>query len=95
MLDFAHSVRDFVDEASNERIDWAEARELALRPRTVHDRLGGAIADRLLILCRETDNDDLPPIYHEWSARPRGVSECWVFQQEVEQACAAVNGPDF
>jgi hypothetical protein len=42
--------------------------------------MSDAITNRLLLLCQVSDDEDLPPLYHEWAARPRGVSERWVLQ---------------
>jgi hypothetical protein len=95
MLHIARSVRHFIAEASDDRIDWAEARELAHRSCSIRDRIGDVIVDRMLLLYRATEDEEMPPIYHEWAAHPWGVSELWVLQQAVEQACATVNEPDF
>jgi hypothetical protein len=84
----------FVD-ASTDRTDRAVVREESRRPRTVRERMSEAITDRLLLLCQVSDDEDLPPLYHEWAARPRGVSERWVLQQAVEAACAALSEPSF
>jgi hypothetical protein len=46
-------------------------------------------------LCRAEDDADLPSVYHEWAARPRGVSERWVLQQAVDAACATLGAPGF
>jgi hypothetical protein len=64
-------------------------------PRSVRERLGEAIVDRLLLLCRADDDEDLPARYHEWAARPRGVSERWVLQQSVDSTCATLGAPGF
>jgi hypothetical protein len=61
----------------------------------VRERLGDSIVDRLLLLCRADDDDDLPALYHERVARPRGVSERWVLQQAVDAACASLGAPAF
>jgi hypothetical protein len=54
-----------------------------------------SVRDFLLLLCQVYDDEDLPPLYHEWSARTRGVSERWVLQQAAEAACAALSEPSF
>jgi hypothetical protein len=95
LLDVARGVREMVTEARAERNDRADSRALARLPRSVRERLGDSIVDRLLLLCRADDDDDLPALYHEWAARPRGVSERWVLQQAVDAACAALGAPAF
>jgi hypothetical protein len=84
-----------VTEARAERNDRADSRALARLTRSVQERLGDAIVDRLLLLCRTDDDEDLPALYHEWAARPRGVSERWVVQKAVDTACATLGAPAF
>jgi hypothetical protein len=95
LLDVARGVREMVAEARADRNDRADSRAQARIPRSVRDRLGERILDRLLILCRAEDDTDLPSVYHEWAARPRGVSEPWVLQQAVDAACATLGAPGF
>jgi hypothetical protein len=95
MLDIAWSVRAFVSDASIDRTDRALAREESRWPKTVRGRMSDAITDRLLLLCQVSDDEDLPPVYHEWASRPRGVSERWVLQQAAEAACASLSEPHF
>jgi hypothetical protein len=78
LLDVAQGMRDMVIEARLDRNDRNDAREVARRPRNVRDRLGESLTDRLLLLCRASDDDELPPLYHEWAARPRGVSQHYI-----------------
>jgi hypothetical protein len=98
LLDVARGVREMVTEARAERNDRADSRALARLPRSVRERLGDAIVDRL-ILCRaandEDEDEDLPALYHEGAARPRGVSERWVVHQAVDAACATPGAPVF
>jgi hypothetical protein len=75
LSDVARGMRDMVTEARLDRNDRNDAREVARQPRTVRERLGESLTDRLLLLCRAPDDDELPPLYQEWAARPRGVSE--------------------
>jgi hypothetical protein len=95
LLDVARGVREMVTEARAERNDRADSRALDRLPRSVRERLGDAILDRLLLLCRADDKEDLPALYHEWAARPRGLSERWVVQQAVDAACATLGAPPF
>jgi hypothetical protein len=46
-------------------------------------------------MCRAPDDDELPPLYHEWAARPRGVSERYILQQGVDAAAAVLDVPSF
>jgi hypothetical protein len=95
LLDVARGVREMVAEARADRNDRADPRAQTCIPRSVRDRLGETIVDRLLLLCRAEDDADLPSVYHEWAARPRGVSERWVLQQAVDAACATLGAPGF
>jgi hypothetical protein len=67
MLDIACSVRDFFSKARDDRTDRAKARAVTRRPHTVMERLSDTILDRLLLLCRLSDDDNLPPLYHAWA----------------------------
>jgi hypothetical protein len=84
-----------VAKARVDRNDRADSRAQARIPWSVRDRLGETIVDRLLLLCRAEDDADLPSVYHEWAARPRGVSGRWVLQQDVDAACATLGAPEF
>jgi hypothetical protein len=95
LIDVARGMRDMVAEARSEQNDHLESREEARRSRTAREKLGEAIADRLLLLCQAPDDDDPPHLYHEWAARIRGVSERYVLQQAVEDSCAVQNVPVF
>jgi hypothetical protein len=88
LLYVARGMQDMVAEARLDRNDRTDAREMARRPRTVRERLGEALTDRILLICRSPNDEDLPPIYHEWAARPRGVSERYTLQQSVDAAAA-------
>jgi hypothetical protein len=61
LLDVARGMRDMVIEARLDRNDRNDAREVARRPPTVRYRLGESLTDRLLLLCRAPDDDELPP----------------------------------
>jgi hypothetical protein len=74
LLDVARGVRDMVSESRAEREDRYNSCEVTRRPRTIRERLGEVIVYLLLLLCR-VDSDEDPPMYHEWAALPRGVSE--------------------
>jgi hypothetical protein len=95
LLDVARGIRDMVIEACLYRNDRNDARELARHPRTVQDRLGDSLTVRLILLCRAPGDDELPPLYHEWAARPRGVSDLYILQQGVDAAAAVVDVPSF
>jgi hypothetical protein len=62
LLDVVRGMRDMVIEA---RLDRNDAREVARRTRTMRDRLGESLTDRLLLLFRASDDDELPPLHHE------------------------------
>jgi hypothetical protein len=52
-------------DASLNRKNRAEAREDARRPNTVRERLSDIIVDHLLLLCKASDDNNLPPVYHQ------------------------------
>jgi hypothetical protein len=67
LLDVARGVGDMVYESRVDRNDWANSREVTRRPRTVRERLGEVIGDRLLLPCRVDTNEALRPTYHAWA----------------------------
>jgi hypothetical protein len=60
LLDVARGVREMVAEARADRNDHADSRALSRLPRSVRDRLGETIVDRLLLLCCAEDAADPP-----------------------------------
>jgi hypothetical protein len=95
LLDVARGVRDMVAESRVDRDDRAFSREVARRPRTVRERLADGTVERLLLMCRVDNDESLPAAYHEWAARPRGVSERYVLHQAVDAASAILGVPSF
>jgi hypothetical protein len=59
----------------------------------MRERMSNTITDCLLMMCQETDDDNLWQVYHDWASRPRGLSEHRVFQQRMEAACATLGKP--
>jgi hypothetical protein len=92
LLDVARGVRDMVSESRAEQEDRANSRGVTRRPRTIRERLGDVIVDCLLLLCGLNNYED-PPAYHEWAARPRGVSDHWVLQKSVNATSANLGVP--
>jgi hypothetical protein len=95
LLDVARGVRDMVTESRADRDDRAFSREVAQHPRTVRERLGDGIVDRLLLMYWVDNDESLPATYHEWDTHPRGVSERYVLQQAVDAASATLGVPSF
>jgi hypothetical protein len=95
LVEVARGMRDIVAEAWAERINRYDSRDEDHHPKTVHEKMGDAITDRLLLLCRATCDEELPRLYQEWAAHTRRVSERWVMQQAVEASCAVLSVPSF
>jgi hypothetical protein len=95
LVEVARGMRAMVAEARLDRNDRSDAREVARPPRTARDRLGEALTDRLLLMCRVNNDDDLPQLYHEWAARPHGVLERYTLQQNVNSAATILDVPSF
>jgi hypothetical protein len=90
LVDVAWGMRDMVIEARSERNARLDTREENRRPKSVREKMGDTITDRLLLLCRASCDEELPRLYQEWAARTKGVSERWIFQQAVESSCAVL-----
>jgi hypothetical protein len=95
LFNVAKGMRDMVVEARSDRNDRADHRDASHRPKTTREKMGDRITDQLLVMCRATSHEDLPHIYHDWAARPRGVSDRYVLQQAIEASCAALSVPVF
>jgi hypothetical protein len=95
LIDVARGMRDMVADAQDDHHDRADNRAEARHTRTIREKMGDAIIDRLLLLCGVTNDDALPDLYHEWAAHPRGLSECWVMQQAVDASCVSQCMPPF
>jgi hypothetical protein len=46
-------------------------------------------------MCRVNNDDDPPPVYHEWATLPRGVSERYTLQPSVDSAATILDVPSF
>jgi hypothetical protein len=95
LRDVARAVGDLAVEARSDRDDRQDRRAILDLPKSVRDKFGDRLTDRLLLLCRVKDDELLPLLYHEWAARPKGVSERYVMQQAVDVACAELHLSSF
>jgi hypothetical protein len=59
-VDVARGMGDMVMEARLDHNVRSDAREVARFPRTARDRLGDALTNHLLLMCRVDDDDTLP-----------------------------------
>jgi hypothetical protein len=62
LLDVAHSMRDELAEARAEWHDHMNSHDEARDPKSMIEKMGETITDCLLLLCRESYDEDLPPI---------------------------------
>jgi hypothetical protein len=63
LIDVARGMRDMVVEARAERNDRLDNREESRRPKSVREKMGDTIMDRLLLLCRTSCDEELPRLY--------------------------------
>jgi hypothetical protein len=61
------------------------------QPKDVDEKFGDRLTYRFLLLCQVNEDDNLPGLYNEWDARPKGVSEHYMMQQDVDMACVTLN----
>jgi hypothetical protein len=91
-------MRDMVAEARAEHHDRMDTHQEYRHPRdphTIHEKMGNTIVDQLMLLCGVTNDNALPAVYHEWAARPRGLSEGWVMQNAMDAYCSSQGMPPF
>jgi hypothetical protein len=46
-------------------------------------------------MCQVNNDGNLPQLYHEWAAHPRGVLERYTLQQSVDSAASILDVPSF
>jgi trimethylamine:corrinoid methyltransferase-like protein len=63
LIDVVRGMRDMVAEARDERNDRLDNREESRRPKSVREKMGDNITDRLLLLCRASYDEELPRLY--------------------------------
>jgi hypothetical protein len=68
LIDVARGMRDMVAEALAERNDRLDNWEESRRPKSVREKMGDTITDRLLLLCRASCDEELHRLYQEWYA---------------------------
>jgi hypothetical protein len=95
LVDVARGMRDMVTGVRLDQNDRSGGRKVARLPRTARDRLGESLTDRLLLMCRVDNENDLPQVYHEWATRPHGFSERYTLQQSVDSAATSLDVPSF
>jgi hypothetical protein len=91
LRDVARAVGDLAVEARANRNDRHDRRTELAQPKGVREKFGDRLTDRFLLLCRVSDDDALPGVFHEWAARPKGVSERYVLQQALDEAYATLH----
>jgi hypothetical protein len=73
----ARAVRYLALEAHSDLSDRQNHISTLDHPKGVRDKFGDRLTDRFLQLCHTEHYDDLPGIYHEWSARPEGLLDSY------------------
>jgi hypothetical protein len=81
MDDLVSQLSQLNNHARLDRVARQEARERATRPKSVREKFGDYVTDRLLKLTDSVDDEDLPKVYHELAAREKGVNKRLLIQQ--------------
>jgi hypothetical protein len=87
--DLVNGVNQFVTEMKDARIAGDDRRLEAARPKTSREKYGDRLADQMLLLTNQPDNDLLPNFFHELAGRPKCISERILLQREVDLAARA------
>jgi hypothetical protein len=95
LVNVSRGMRDMVIEARLHRNERSDARDVTRLPRTARDSNDDALTDCMLMMCWVEHDEYLPQVYHEWDARPRGVSERYTLQQSVEFVATIIDVPSF
>jgi hypothetical protein len=70
MWPVARDMRDMVNEDRAERHDRLGSHDEARHPKSVQEKMGEMITDRLPLLCRANSDEELPLLYSKWEACP-------------------------
>jgi hypothetical protein len=87
--DLANGVNQFVTEMKDTRIAGDDRRLEAAHPKTFREKYGDRLAEQMLLLTNQPDDDLLPNFFHELAGRPKGISERILLQREVDLAARA------
>lgn len=86
----ADGLDNLVADLRMDRVSQEQRRSEAAAPKTVRERYGEEEADLLLRLTHQTDDDNLPRLYHELAGRTKASSERMVIQRDVDRSAAAL-----
>jgi hypothetical protein len=95
MQDLANGVKHFFTEMKDVRIAGDDRRLEAAHPQTFRKKYGDRLADQMLLLTNQPDDDQLPNFFHELAGRPKGISERILLQREVDLAARALGVQPF
>jgi hypothetical protein len=85
----ANGVKQFVTKMKDARIAGDGRRLEAARPKTFREKYGDRLADHMLLLTNQPDDDQQPSFLHELAGLPKGLSERIWIQREVNLAARA------
>jgi hypothetical protein len=77
------------------RIAGDDRRLEAAHPKTFREKYGDRLADHMLLLTNQPDDDQLPNFFHELAGRPKGIYELILLQREADLAARALGAQPF
>jgi len=89
LVQLVTAVVELSENNREDREDRKAQRERSALPKTPRERWGDRLTDKLLKMCAVVRDDDLPTIYHEIAAKPKGVTDLMALQQEVDAMAEA------
>jgi hypothetical protein len=66
------------------RISGDDRRLEAVWPKTFREKYGDRLADQIILLTNQSDDDQLTNFFHELTVRPKCISERILLQREVD-----------
>jgi hypothetical protein len=87
--ELANGFKQFVTKMKDARIAGDDRRLEAARPKTFREKYGDRLADQMLLLTNQPDDDLLPNFFNEFAGCPKGISERILLQREVDLAARA------
>jgi hypothetical protein len=69
----ANGVKQLVTEMKDARIAGDDRHLEAARPKTFREKYGDRLADQMILLTNQLDDDQLPNFFHKLAGRPRGI----------------------
>ena len=95
LLALSQEVANLASNAREDREDRRAHREDSVKPKTVREKYGDRLTDKLKVLTCASTDDHIPMLYHRLAQRRKGESERSILQDAVNEAADALQVATF